>query len=136
MAAILGGALVTWAMFRLAPPPSAATPDETAIAGARSYEWVFWSAVGLLVVTGIGNLGMIAPAVPVPASRWGRAFTAKLLGLIGLLVLSFGRASVLVGWETGRLRARPAHRALRLGYGLTALLAVGLLAIAEVLAHG
>lgn len=124
MAIVLGGSVVTWSLFR--------TPSESAVHVAERYEWLFWPSMGVIVATGVGNLGALAPAIPSPESRWGFVLTMKLLVVLFLLVFSVVR-TVLV------------HRAaddgkppgtLRTSYGVTTGLLLVLLAFAEVLAHG
>jgi hypothetical protein len=99
---------------------------------ARGYEWLFWAAVGTLVVTGVGNLGAVAPTLP--GGRWRTTLDAKLGLLCVVLVGSALRAVVLT-----RLRHRPTEttrRLLRAAYGWTAIGLVAVLTLAEVLAHG
>lgn len=138
MALVLGGAVLAWGAIRRLSETGNPSGRRLAVAIAETYETVFWGAVGVLVMTGVGNLGTLAPAVPTSSSPWGRILLAKLLSLLAFLALSLLRT--LVVHRVGRTDAAgPASndvRLLRLSYGATSLYAVGLLALAEVLAHG
>lgn len=137
MAALLGGAVATWLVARegLADP----------LAVAARYEWAFWGAVGVLVATGVGNLGALGP--PGPGSAWGRTLTWKL-GLVAAFVLgSLVRTLAVVratgGAGVGDATATPAADAqseartfTRRAYALTAWAVLALVVLAEVLAHG
>jgi hypothetical protein len=109
---------------------TAPTPEST-LAAATAYEWLFWGALAALVATGVGNLGALAPALP--RGRWGAVLAIKLA-----LVLAVLAGSALRTLAVCRLRAGGAARpgALRRWYGATALALAGLVALAEVLAHG
>lgn len=132
MALLLGGSAALWGALRWYARP------KRAFALAVRYEWLFWGVVAVLVVTGFGNVGAFGRGLPGPNSAWGRTFTVKLLGVAGLLAGSFVR-TVLVE-RCADLAAPGVRRAalvrLRVGYGATAWYLVGLLALAEVLAHG
>ncbi len=133
---LVGGAVLAWAAWLGVRPG-----DGGAAAAARlavRYEWLAWGALGVLVATGIGNLGVFGEALPAPDSRWGRALTVKLALVLLLLLLSAVRVLALVRASGGSDEPRDARatRAVRRLYGATALLGVGVVAAAEVLAHG
>lgn len=123
MALALGGALLlTWLAFR--------EPAERVVAVALRYEQAFWLAAGLLVMTGVGNLGAFGVGLPQPGTSWGTTFTAKLVLVAVIVIASVPRtlAVALAGVPpTGVLRSLYAGTAL--GLGATAGLAV-------TLAHG
>lgn len=119
MAVALGGAVVTWSLLR---QPSAGTTGV-----AERYERLFWAAVGVLVATGVGNLGELAPGVPGPGTRWGTVLTVKLALLVVLLAFSLVRTLLV---------RRAGVGVLRVCYGATTVLLVGIVGLAEVLAHG
>lgn len=129
MATLVGGALLCWGLLRQR------VTDPLPV--LRTYEWLFWGAAGLAVLTGVGNLGVIAPAIPRPASAWGLAFSVKLVGVLGLLIGSGVRTlGVLRRLDAPvDLPSRVLDR-LRMGYAATALWLLGILVLAEVLAHG
>ena len=130
MALAVGGALATAAAIRLAPPN-----DRTATTLARSYEWVFWSALGVLVMTGVGNLGQFGAAVPGPGTQWGTVLLAKLVAVLALLGASIVRTLAVRVWTADASSDAPAG-ALAVAYGATGAYLLGLLVLAEVLAHG
>ena len=135
MAALFGGAVLAWGMLRrdaLRETPAAA------LHVAAAYEWLFWAGAGLLVLTGVGNLGAIAPAIPGPGTPWGTTFSVKIVGVLGLLLGSLVRTLGVVGLiERAPLRLAPVEfDRLRVGYAATALYLLGVVLLAEVLAHG
>jgi len=125
MAVALGGGALAWGVSRVA------ADAETTLAVATTYEVAFWGALGVLVMTGVGNLGALAPAIP--RGRWGVAFLAKL-GL--LLVVLVGSAVRTAAVRAARDATTPATTTLERGYALTTLALVTLVALAAVMAHG
>ena len=92
---------------------------------ARRYEWAFWTAILVLVITGIGNFAAIGGA---QGARWTSLFRAKLLVILTLLLV--GGARVIV-----HALEAPAST-LRAAYGVTGALAAAALTIGLVIAHG
>jgi uncharacterized protein YcgI (DUF1989 family) len=82
-------------------------------------------------MTGVGNLGALAPAIP--RGAWGVALLAKLALVLVVLVGSAVR-SVTV-WAAGDPVA-DAEASLRRAYGLTTVALLAAVALAAVLAHG
>lgn len=126
----VGGSVLTWLRFRLGPADGDGLDD--ALLVARGYEWLFWAAIGTLVMTGIGNLGAFAPTLP--GGRWRTTLDVKLGVLTLVLVGSAVRARLL--WRVDTASTRPPARLLQRVYGVTAVSLVALLTLAEVLAHG
>jgi hypothetical protein len=128
---VVGGAALLWAALGGAIGRGAASGDvRPGVGAAVAYEWGFWGAVGLLVATGVGNLGALAPVLPAAGTRWGAVFGAKLVLLVVLLVGSLGRTLVAAG---------PGARArgvLCRAYGVTALAGGSIVVLAVVLSHG
>lgn len=112
---ILGGAVLLWA----APEPPRAL--------ARRYEYGFWLAAALLVVTGAGNVGALAPAVPAPDTRWGRTFAGKLAAVALLFCVSLVRTTLVAR------RDRPPARGW---YAATALWVAAIVGAAVVMVRG
>lgn len=124
MAAALGGAfLVTWLTWR-------ASADRALDVAVR-YEQLFWAAAGLLVMTGVGNLGAFGAGLPEPATEWGRTFTTKLWLIAALVALSLPRSLTV-------LRAAAASapgKSLRTVYAATTAALAVIVALAISLAH-
>jgi len=127
MAVLLGGSVLTWQTLR--------ADDRDPRPVLRRYEWLFWGALGVLIATGVGNLGALGP--PGPTTRWGSVLTVKLLVVTGFVVLS-GVRSLAVGRlddDSGAIRAIARDR-LRILYAATGWALGAIVALAEVLAHG
>lgn len=132
MALLLGGSAVLWGTLG----------DHGRLAWgfeiARRFEWLFWGIVSVLVVTGFGNVGALGQGLPGPDTAWGTTFAVKLLGIVGLLAGSLVRTLLI---ERCADLSEPAARCtalarVRHGYAATTWYLVGLLALAEILAHG
>jgi hypothetical protein len=124
MAVALGGSVLAWGV-------SYAADAETTLPVAATYEVAFWGALGVLVMTGVGNLGALAPAIP--RGRWGIAFLAKLGLLLAVLVGSAVRTATV---RAASDAATPATTTLERGYALTTFALVAIVALAAVMAHG
>ena len=124
MAVALGGATLAWWVSRTADAT-------TTLAVARPYEAAFWAALSVLAMTGVGNLGALAPAIP--RGGWGVALVAKLALVLVVLVGSAVRTATV--WAAGR-RGDPPTAPLERGYALTAVALVAAVGLAAVLAHG
>jgi hypothetical protein len=122
MALLVGGAVGVWIAARLA------VNDLHAL--ATGYEWAFWAGLGVLVLTGVGNLGALG--APGPATRWGRVLLVKL-ALVTLFVLGSAVRTLSVARTD---RATPLAVWSERACGLTTLSLLTLVVLAEVLAHG
>jgi len=91
---------------------------------ARRYEWIFWAAALVLVVTGLGNLATLGGAA---GGAWRSRFGWKL-ALVAILLLGSGLRLVLVLGD-----APP--RLARLAYASTATLAALIVSLGLVIAH-
>lgn len=99
---------------------------------AARYELAFWTAAGVLVMTGVGNLAAFGQGLPPPSSDWGTALVAKLGAVALLMLVSLPRALAVAGLEA------PAHAAaarIRAMYAGTAALLAAVTALAVWLAH-
>jgi putative copper export protein len=125
MAVLVGGTLAVWYGYR--------TEAVTDLTLARRYEWTFWAALGVLVVTGVGNLGSVG--APGPATAWGRTFLVKLVLVLAVVVGSAVRTlSVVHVTEDPAVTTR--NRLVGRLYGATTVALVLVVVLAEVLAHG
>jgi putative copper export protein len=63
---------------------------------ATIYERAFWAAAGVLVMTGVGNLGAFGAQLPSRDSAWGITLLAKLALVVVLMLASVPRTLVVV----------------------------------------
>jgi hypothetical protein len=104
------------------------------LAAAAGYERLFWAAAGVLVMTGVGNLGGFGRGIPAPGSEWGAALIVKLWAVAALLGVSLPRTLAVVRLGRAEVQARTAS-ALRGLYGTTVVILAAIVLVAEVLAH-
>jgi hypothetical protein len=92
MALALGGAVLLWFIAL-----RAGGLDPVALLSlAENYERLFWLALGVLVMTGIGNLGAFGQSLPAPSTAWGGRLLVKLAAVLLLFLLSVLRTLVVV----------------------------------------
>lgn len=134
MAAILGGALLVWALTARSSPvgPEA----RTGLLVAQHYEWIFWIAIGIQVMTGVGNLGAFGQALPSSTTAWGIRFTVKLVAVLLLALFSVPRTLAIVRTADHPSRASAALRVVPALYAATVLLVLVIVALAVWLSHG
>jgi uncharacterized membrane protein len=144
-ASVLGGAGLAWWMVRDAMRTDDSSRAAAALSVSRAYEWGFWAAVGVVVATGVGNLGALAPAVPGPDTGWGTTLSVKLVLALALLVGSVVRTVLAAGPSSGRMDETASGQprvdsrrlaVLRSAYAVTAAWLLVIVGFAEVLAHG
>lgn len=128
MAVLLGGAGALWYAARRG--------NGTALSFASPYEWAFWGALGVMVVTGVGNLGALG--APGPESRWGTILIVKLTIVVAFVLGSLVRTVAVARMDVanGGQQAGSATTFCRRAYGATAGALLALVVLAEVLAHG
>jgi hypothetical protein len=129
MAAILGGALLVWWLGVARKGANAGIVVDV----AERYEWIFWAAIGLQVMTGVGNLGAFGQALPPSASGWGTKLVVKLVAVLALAVLSVPRTLAVVAMAGVK---QPRSGLLSALYGVTTAMVVGIAGLAIWLAHG
>lgn len=125
MAAILGGAVLVWWLTLRA---TRTTIAEVAV----RYEQVFWAAFGVVVMTGVGNLGAFGPSLPAPSTDWGGTFVAKITFVAILAALSLPRSIVVARIADDAGASLSTLRGL---YGATAVAVAVIAALAVWLAH-
>jgi len=129
MAAILGGALLVWWLGLRRDRDDAGV----IIVVAERYEWIFWAAIGVQLMTGVGNLGAFGEALPSPSSGWGTKLIVKLVAVLALAVLSVPRTLAVVAMAAAK---QPRPGLLSALYGGTTVMVVGIAGVAVWLAHG
>ena len=101
----------------------------------QAYEWASWAAIGLVIMTGVGNLGHLGDALPDPGSEWGRELTMKL-GLVGVfLVFSAVRSLSVTLAQLQPESRRGVPPALQGMYAATAVFVAAVVGVAIALAH-
>lgn len=128
MVALVGVSAVAWYAFRTTVPPARAR--------LLRVECVFWGLLGLLLATGVGNVGSLG--APGPGTRWGGLLATKLLVVLGVVLGSFLRTSLVLRAPAGTdLRRKPAFGTILEGsYLATTVSLLAVVVLAEVLAHG
>jgi hypothetical protein len=129
MAAILGGALLVWWLG----VRRHGADGRTVVDVAERYEWIFWAAIGVQVMTGVGNLGAFGGALPPSESAWGTKLIVKLVAVLALAILSVPRTMAVVAMAGDKT---PRPRLLSGLYGGTTVIVVGIAGLAVWLAHG
>jgi hypothetical protein len=135
VALLTGGAATLCA---LCVRPRSEVETAGAVLVATVYEWMFWSLIGITIVTGVSNLGLKGDGLMAPETSWGRALTMKLTAAMVLLAVSLVRTDFVIRYrETASLRA-PGRTRLVLGslYGLTVVILLAALWLGLGLAHG
>ncbi|QLG29645.1 hypothetical protein HUG10_18725 (plasmid) [Halorarum halophilum] len=96
MVALVGVSAGAWYALR--------TNSRPGVAGLRRVECAFWAVLGLLLATGVGNIGALG--APGPGTRWGGFLTVKLLVVLVVVLGSFVRTSAVLRLPDGRGYAR------------------------------
>lgn len=90
-----------------------------------------WSALAVLVATGVGNLAAFEDGLP--GGRWETAFLVKLGLVFAILVLSAVRTFFIANLASGAARQ---PRRLRDWYAVTGGIAALVVVLGQVMAHG
>lgn len=128
MVALVGASAVAWYAFR--------TPARPARATLLRVECAFWALLGLLLATGVGNVGSLG--APGPGTRWGGLLATKLLVVLGVVLGSFLRTSLVLRAPAGDELRRESEfgTVLEGSYLATTVSLLAVVVLAEVLAHG
>jgi putative copper export protein len=134
---LFGGALLIFILLRLSKRKPGDSGWDVIQDVMRIYEWAAWVSLGLIVATGIGNLGHYGDALPGPRTEWGRELTVKLALVLIFLVVSAVRTLTVLMAAGDAASHAPARLAgtLRNLYGATAVFVAGIVALAVSLAH-
>jgi putative copper export protein len=134
---LFGGALLIFILLKLSKrkPGDPGWPVVQDV--MRLYEWAAWVSLGLIVATGIGNLGHYGDALPGPRTEWGRELTVKLALVLVFLVVSAVRTLTVLMAAGETIATAPSRvvNTLRSLYGATAMFIAGIVALAVSLAH-
>lgn len=134
MGMLFGGAALTWGhVERSRRLDREGSPLEWI--GWR-YERLFWPAAGIVVLTGVGNVGAMAPAVPGPGTDWGSTFAVKIAAVIVFLVGSMLRTALVWAIHRDPKTAIGDAAVIRVAYAATTVWLGGVVVLAVVVAHG
>ena len=135
MATAFGGALT---VFALTARRRTGALDSALVEVALRYEFMFWLAAGVLVMTGIGNLAAFGTGLPLSRTDWGMTFVLKLGFVLGLIVLSLPRTLAIARLRrsASRLPTEALRSSLGAMYGGTGVAFAVALGLAVWLAHG
>src|SRR5437773_1319667 len=99
---------------------------------------LFWFAIGLVVMTGIGNLGVFGVHIPAPTYAWGTMLSIKLVAVAVLILGSLIRTLLVCNLlaNRGRQLNQNGRKTLKILYCGTATLTSFILLLAISLAHG
>ncbi len=135
MAVLLGGSWSIWLLLAVRAGDGAVEVSSSAV---LQFEILAWIALGLLALTGIGNLGAFGAFLPASDSAWGLKLIAKLALVLILFLVSLYRsfAAVAVRWQSQPAESPVLFQRLRALYAVTGLLGAAILALAVSLSHG
>lgn len=138
VAFILGGALLIFILLHVTHRNQDASSRRVLQDLMRIFEWGSWASIGLVIATGIGNLGHFGASLPDARSDWGKELTLKL-GLVVVFLLFSGIRSLAVAVASTQSEDQPmtprARRSLAGLYGATAVLVTSIMGVAVALAH-
>jgi hypothetical protein len=134
--ALLAGGALLMAVSCFAP--RTVTVTETHWTVASTYEWTFWTLLGVVAVTGVSNLGLKGEGLLGPETSWGRALTTKFVTVLACLTVSLLRSDFVIRCAA----APPAAQATRARavagvlYAITVVMILGVMWLGLGLAHG
>ena len=138
MAVLLGGSILLWGLSVFPGASRRAGRDDVLLLAAERFEWLFWGALGTLVMTGVGNLAAFGEFLPGDDSDWGVKLMAKLSAVLVFSLLSLLRTLLVIRLCAAAdiaLSAR-GHTVLQGSYAATVLFLAVILGLAVSLAHG
>lgn len=135
MAALLGGSWSIWYLLAFRAEDGASEVSSSAL---LRFEILAWIALGLLALTGIGNLGAFGAFLPASNSVWGSKLIAKLALVLILFLVSLYRSLAVVALRSqAQVAGSPVlFQRLRALYAVTGLLGAAVLTLAVSLSHG
>lgn len=138
MACLLGGAVLLTILVWDAMRPEKSAHNAWLVIAAQRYEWLFWLAIGVQIITGIGNLGSFGAGLPPPDSAWGLKLTIKLLAVALFIPISLVRTIVVARLYNPQhaTLSMPVVTAFKSAWGFTSVFLGAIVLLAEALAHG
>ncbi len=135
MALMLGGAILLWRLSVQSKRLEQTEHNRLVLFAAERYELLFWLAIGLIVMTGVGNLGAFGSALPERNTEWGQKFVIKLGLVLVFILLSLVRTLLVarLGVTSNVVSLSGIFQSL---YAGTTLFAITILFLAVALAHG
>ena len=135
MAFMLGGVML---LFALVIDSHKTERNSFLLVIARKYESFFWLAIGVQVITGIGNIGSFGAGIPSVTSDWGIKLLLKLIFVVLFVLLSLVRTLLATRLESNKnpIAWRTTREVLKSMYSLTAIVLGAIVLMAEALAHG
>ncbi len=136
VAFIFGGALLIFVLLHFVSGNRDTSARRVLFDLMRVFEWGSWASLGLVIATGVGNLGHFGESLPEPRSDWGRQLTLKLgLVLVFLIFSAVRTLSVATAASQPPETAPKTQRTLGTLYGITAASVGTIVAVAIALAH-
>ncbi|MEP7200882.1 MAG: hypothetical protein ABI874_13750 [Chloroflexota bacterium] len=136
MALMLGGALLLWGLSVKARGLAVADQNRMLLFVAERNELFFWIALGVIVMTGVGNLGAFGNALPTNQTAWGQKFAIKLGFVLVFILLSLVRTLLVARLGTADGEMGSLAGIFQSMYVGTSFFAITILFLAMALAHG
>ena len=138
MAFLFGGSTFLWSLFRRLKDAQTLEDRQILLQAVEVFERNSWIASGLIVLTGIGNLGVFGAGLPSKNTEWGTMLAIKLVTVLLFILFSLLRTMLIL-----RIRLPIEHswplpllRLLIRLYASTALFLLLIIVQALSLAHG
>jgi uncharacterized membrane protein len=138
VAVVFGGAASLCALLSRVQIPELREQWQVLSSASARYEWLFWLAAGVLVMTGVGNLGAFGVALPGIETAWGSKLMTKLIVVLAFLLLSSLRTILVLRLATRADQTMSARECIlyQASYAGTVGLTAIIVLIAVGLAHG
>src|SRR6266852_7202901 len=102
MALLLSGAILLWGLSAKFKGLERSEQNWLLLFVAERYEFLFWIAMGLIVMTGVGNLGAFGGDLPTSQTAWGQKFIIKLAFVLVFILLSLVRTLLVARLSMAR----------------------------------
>ncbi len=136
VAFVFGGALLIFVLLYFASGNRDASARRMIFDLMRAFEWGSWASLGIVVATGVGNLGHFGEALPDSEDGWGKQLMLKLSLVVVFLLFSVVRTLAVASAASRPIEEAPKHqRTLGSLYGVTAAAIGSIVGVAVALAH-